>query len=130
MTPKKKPSQILVIDDDEFLLVVIKKKLELTGYVVTLCNNVHEAYFQLNILKPDLIMLDIIMPDVNGIEFMAAINSRQGGDHRPVLLMSYLPKKELYHIGYNIGSALYLPKPFNVNKLPVLLKRILLKPLK
>jgi DNA-binding response OmpR family regulator len=126
MKPKKDHLHVLVIDDDDFLLNAIKKKLELSGYKVTVSNNVHDAYFKLSITKPDIILLDIIMPDINGIEFMSLINSQMTSDKVPIMLMSYLPKKEIFDMGYNISTAHYLPKPFNVNRLPHILNGILL----
>ncbi|HWY12350.1 MAG TPA: response regulator [Bacteroidia bacterium] len=126
MLLKKDIQNILVVDDDEFLLEAIKKKLESSGYHITTSNNVHDAYFKLNMQKPDLIMLDIIMPDMNGIEFMSIINSQFLTSDIPIILMSYLPEKELYNMGYSIGKAYYLAKPFNVNGLPQKLQHLLL----
>lgn len=124
MISKKEINHILVVDDDEFLLHAVKKKLELSGYKVTTSNNVHDALFKLGLVKPDLILLDVILPDINGIELMSLINSQFSPSSVPILLMSYLPKKELFNMGYNIGTAHYLPKPFNVNSLPKILDRI------
>lgn len=114
---------VLVIDDDEFLLLAIKKKLETSNYKVTISNNVHDAYFKLNMAKPDLIILDVIMPDLNGVEFMQLINSQESGGKTPVILMSFLPRKELSKMGYDLGAALYLDKPFDLNKLPSMIRK-------
>lgn len=127
MATKNHIQHILVIDDDEFLLQAIKKRLELDGYKVTISNNVHDAYFKLNLLKPDLIMLDIIMPDINGIEFMTLINTEFLLSSTPIILMSYLSEKELYNMGYSTGSAIYLAKPFNINSLSAKLNRLVAK---
>ncbi len=123
MKTNKNIHHILVIDDDEFLLLAIQKKLELADYKVTTSSNVHDAYFKLNMTKPDLIILDVIMPDLNGVEFMHLINSQSMADKTPIILMSFLPRQDLYKMGYDLGSAYYLDKPFDVNKLPVLIKR-------
>lgn len=128
MKTKNDILHILVIDDDEFLLSAIKKKLEHGSYKVTTSSNIHDAYFKLGFIKPDLIMLDVIMPDINGIEFMSMINSQHSTSSIPIMLMSYLPKKELSKMGYSIGKAHYLTKPFNVNNLSVLLKRFFNQP--
>ena len=117
MKTKSHINHILVVDDDEFLLAALKKKLELAHYKVTVSNNVHDAYFKLNMSKPDLIMLDVIMPDINGVEFMQLVHARAIAGKIPVILMSFLPRKELYKMGYVLGSALYLDKPFDVNEL-------------
>lgn len=127
MEKKTNIQNILVIDDDEFLLNAIKKRLELDGYRVTVSNNVHDAYFKLNLIKPDLILLDIIMPDINGIEFMSLINSQFLLSSTPIVLMSYLPKKELYSMGYNMGNAQYLAKPFNITRLSSKLNQLTAK---
>jgi len=111
-----------VIDDDEFLLLAIKKKLELADYKVTISNNVHDAYFKLNMTRPDLIMLDVIMPDINGVEFMHLINSDELARNTPVILMSFLTKNDLDKMGFDLGAAYYLDKPFDINTLPVILR--------
>jgi len=127
MKPLTDIKTILVVDDDEFLLHAIQKKLELAGYQVSISSNVHDAYFKLNMNKPDLILLDIILPDINGMEFMSLINSQLLATNVPIVLMSYLPKEQLFEMGYNLGAAHYLPKPFDVNKLPGILKNLVNK---
>lgn len=123
MKTKNNVNHILVIDDDEFLLLAIQKKLETAHYKVTVSSNVHDAYFKLNMTKPDLILLDVIMPDLNGVEFMHLIHSQAMAGKTPIVLMSFLPRKELNKMGYDLGSAYYLDKPFDVNKLPEMIKR-------
>lgn len=122
METQKEIKHVLVIDDDDFLLEAIKKKLESANYKVTTSNNVHDAYFKLNMSKPDLIILDVIMPDINGVEFMHLINSQVMAGHTPIILMSYLPRQELIKMGYDLGAAYYLDKPFDINELPDLIK--------
>jgi CheY-like chemotaxis protein len=107
---------VLVIDDDEFLLLAIKKRLETEGHKVTTSDNVHDAYFKLHITRPDLILLDIIMPDINGLEFMSLIRSEYDMPDVPVILMSYLDKKEILKLGYELDH--YLAKPLNLKTLP------------
>lgn len=127
MILKSDIQNVLVVDDDEFLLDAIKKKLETAGYHVTVSSNVHDAYFKLNMIKPDLILLDIIMPDINGIEFMTLINKEFLHSNTPIILMSYLPEKELFNMGYSIGNAQYLSKPFNIDTLPSKLQHFLIR---
>jgi DNA-binding response OmpR family regulator len=117
-------SHVLVIDDDEFLLLAIKKTLESEGYKITISDNVHDAYFKLNIMKPDLILLDIIMPDINGLEFMALLKSQYEMFDTPVVLMSYLDRKELLKMGHDITTSNYLPKPLNLKTLSAKLQHL------
>lgn len=128
MKEKKDRTHVLVIDDDDFLLNSIGKKLNLNGYKATVSNNVHDAYFKLSILRPDLILLDIIMPEMNGIEFMKLINARfNPGRISPIVLMSHLPQRELYDMGYSTENAYFLGKPFSINHLPFILEKIFLR---
>ncbi len=127
MKTKQAIKHILVIDDDEFLLHAIKKKLELATYKVTVSTNVQDAYFKLNMMKPDLILLDIIMPDISGIAFMNLVNSQLMTLNVPVILMSSLAEEDVYKMGYNIGQAQYLHKPFDVNSLPLILEQSIQK---
>jgi DNA-binding response OmpR family regulator len=118
---------IFVIDDDEFLLAAIKRSLENAGHKVTTSNNVHDAYFKLNFLTPDVVMLDIIMPDINGIEFMSLLNSPTNSSATPVILMSYLPEKEIRQLSYELEKVPYLAKPFNFSTLPKKIEKLFLK---
>lgn len=124
---KTQRNHVLLIDDDEFLLNAMRKKLEMANYKVTVSTNVHDAHFKLSFIDPDLIILDIIMPDINGIEFMHLINEQYSLVNTPIILMSYLSKKKLLEMGYNIGLTRYLAKPFDINKLPLLLNKTIVR---
>ena len=123
METTKEKSHVLVIDDDEMLLFAMKTKLEMAGHRVTTSNSVMDAYFKLNLIRPDLIILDIIMPEINGLEFMNLINSQLMAVHVPIVLMTSLSKNELFEMGYKFGAARYLAKPFDVNELPGILEK-------
>ncbi|MBI3135888.1 MAG: response regulator [Bacteroidetes bacterium] len=114
---------ILIIDDDEFLLGIIEKKLVLSGYKVTACNNVHDAIFKLGLIRPDMILLDIIMPDMNGLELMYLMQLQFSAALAPIVLMSRLNKREIYEMGYDIGNAGYLEKPFDLNQLQFVIEQ-------
>lgn len=124
MKTKKNINHIFIIDDDEFLLHAMKRKLEMAEYKVTVSSNIQDAFFKLNMLKPDLIILDIMMPDINGIEFMNLTSSQLMTVNTPIILMSSLSKHEIADMGYDSGAVYYLTKPFDVNKLPSIFEEI------
>jgi DNA-binding response OmpR family regulator len=128
MENKSGKNHILLIDDDEFLLQAMKCKLEEGGYKVTTSSNIQDAYFKLTVLKPDMIILDVIMPDINGIEFMNLITNQLMVVNIPIILMSSLAKKDLYDMGYKFGASQYLCKPFDVNDLPQIMDRAFSRP--
>jgi DNA-binding response OmpR family regulator len=121
-----KSDHILVIDDDEFLLGAIRKKLELSNYRVSISNNVRDASFKLGmIVKPDLILLDIIMPGISGLDFLPTLNYLFSYSTVPVILMSGLSPKHLNEMGYSLGKTAYIPKPFDINQLPAIIDNTL-----
>lgn len=110
---------ILVLEDNKALRMIIRKALEKAGYKVKAAENGKEG---LKIFKkeiPDLIISDIIMPEMNGFEFLKTIRKKH-----PLIPFTFLTvKSELddYTKGYELGATDYLTKPFDVD---VLLKKV------
>jgi two-component system, OmpR family, phosphate regulon response regulator PhoB len=116
-TDHLKDKRILVIDDEEFMLWAIKIKLEKCGAKAITSGNVHDAFFKLNNVKPDLILLDIMLPDMSGLEFMSLIKNNFMDTKIPVILMSTLSKDEVINVGYKLGATDYIIKPFDMGDL-------------
>lgn len=110
---------ILVLEDNKALRMIIRKALEKAGYEVKTAENGKEG---LKILKkdiPDLIISDVIMPEMDGFEFLKEIRKKY-----PLIPFTFLTvKSELddYSKGYDLGATDYLTKPFDVD---VLLKKV------
>ena len=110
---------ILVLEDNKALRMIIRKALEKAGYEVKTAENGKEG---LKILKkdiPDLIISDIIMPEMDGFEFLKIIQKKH-----PLIPFTFLTvKSELddYSKGYELGATDYLTKPFDVD---VLIKKV------
>jgi two-component system phosphate regulon response regulator PhoB len=117
MTNHLKDKRILVIDDEEFMLWAIKIKLEKCGCKAITSGNVHDAFFKLNNVKPDLILLDIMLPDMSGLEFMSLIKNTFMDTKIPIILMSTLSKDEVINVGYKLGATDYIIKPFDMGDL-------------
>ncbi len=82
--------KVLVVDDEESLRILYKKELEREGYEVLTASNGNEALLRLQEGKPDLVVLDIIMPVMNG---MAALGPILGSDRKiPVILHTSYPE--------------------------------------
>ena len=110
---------ILVLEDNKALRMIVRKALEKAGYKVKTAENGKEG---LKVLKediPDLIISDIIMPEMDGFEFLKATRKKH-----PLIPFTFLTvKSELddYTKGYELGATDYLTKPFDVD---VLLKKV------
>ena len=109
----KRKKKILVVDDEVRLTRILKKTLEKTGqYEVRIENNGSNAVNAVHVFKPDLILLDIIMPDMGGEEVAARIREDKELSHtRIVFLSGILSKEETGNTGKEIGGYLCLAKP-------------------
>jgi DNA-binding response OmpR family regulator len=110
---------ILVLEDNKALRMIIRKALEKAGYEVKTAENGKEGLEILKKATPDLIISDVIMPEMDGFEFLKAIRKKH-----PLIPFTFLTvKSELddYSKGYELGATDYLTKPFDVD---VLLKKV------
>ncbi len=108
---------VLVVDDDPHIQVMLREVLEEEGYDVWVVGNGQEALDLLDRLRPDVILLDLMMPVMDGREFYECFVARYGGaaTRIPVLLISAghgLPDR-----ARSMGTDGFLPKPFDLNAL-------------
>jgi DNA-binding response OmpR family regulator len=106
---------VLVVDDDPDLQQLLRLMLEEEGYRVEIANNGAEAQRWLEQREPDLIVLDLMMPEVNGIQFATRLRETQLGQRVPILVLS-AASQVLYKAGW-IDADGCLPKPFGVSAL-------------
>lgn len=85
-----KGTKILVVDDDKMLVELYKERLELAGYQVEVSRDGEEGLAKIHQAKPDLVLLDIMMPKVNGYEALASIKSDPSTKDTPVIILSAL----------------------------------------
>jgi len=109
------PKTILVIDDDVDLQELIKMTLRSQGYHVAGAGNGLEGLEQLKTLKPDLIILDINMPKMGGVEFYGMICDLQGKPRYPVLVLTARANMETLIKQFDIQG--FMPKPFEIDDL-------------
>ncbi len=113
--------KILVVDDQYHNVLLLKTRLEKAGF------NVLEAYDgeeALNITmkeSPDLVLLDIMMPNISGYEVCEKIVNDERTKNIPVILVTALTKPEDLARGYEVGAFDYIKKPYNITEL---LKRV------
>jgi DNA-binding response OmpR family regulator len=104
-----KANRILAVDDDEFILEIIKVTLEAEGFTVTTVNNGQEALRSLKESKPDLILLDIRMPGLNGYETLNGIRKES---EIPVIMLTGIAGPESLSWTLELGANDYIKKPF------------------
>ena len=117
-------AHILVVDDDDGIRSLVKKYLDENQYLVTTASNAEDASEKIKIIKFDLIILDIMMPGKNGLEF---IEEHKGSLETPIILLTAKGEAKERVEGLEIGADDYLPKPFEPKELILRIKNILNK---
>ena len=117
-------AHILVVDDDEGIRTLVKKYLNENNYLVTTANNAEDAFEKIQIIKFDLIILDIMMPGKSGLEF---IKENQKKLDTPVILLTAKGEADERVEGLEVGADDYLPKPFEPKELLLRIQNIIRK---
>ncbi len=115
MVESKRPT-ILVIDDDHMLLTMISRILEQTGYEVRTIDNGEEALQYAADHLPDLIILDLMMPHMNGLEVCRRLKANPDTSLIPVILLTANDIIDDKVAGFELGVQDYITKPFNTKE--------------
>ena len=105
---------VLVIDDDEYTRMLIELYLGKIGYQVVLASNGTEGLKKAEQLRPDVIILDVIMPGMDGWQVLSKLKADSNLAHIPVIMLTMIEDHEM---GYSLGAAEYLTKPITRNEL-------------
>ncbi len=119
------PFKILVVDDDLGTRLSISDYLGLSGYTVITANDGQEGFTMVNKHHPDLIVTDIIMPQVNGYELVRRVRQQAQFRLLPVILLTARTQTQERILGYQSGCDLYLPKPFELEELAAAISNLL-----
>ncbi|WP_298919168.1 ATP-binding protein, partial [uncultured Nostoc sp.] len=105
---------ILVVDDDANIRELLRQQLENEGYNVREGKDGMDAIHQIKIARPDLILLDVMIPQINGFDVAAVLKNDPQTADIPIIILSIIENKER---GYHIGIDRYLTKPIDTEKL-------------
>jgi len=108
MSEEKK--KILIVEDDKFLRELIARKLGSEGYVLFQAADGEEGVKKAKEENPDLILLDLILPGIDGFEALATIKKDAATSSIPIIILSNLGQREDIERGFNLGAADYLIK--------------------
>ena len=104
---------ILVAEDEPHILLLIQRKLEGAGYVLTTTMNGEDALRLALERRPDLLLLDIMMPGMEGLEVCREVKAAYGDKAPPVILISALGQSIDVQAGMDAGADDYIIKPFS-----------------
>ena len=118
-------ARVLVVEDEEALRALLEYNLSREGFEVSLCGNGDEVLDFLKDEKPDLMILDWMLPHVSGIELCRRIRAQTDTREIPIIMLTARGEEEDRIRGLDTGADDYLTKPFSVTELVARIKAVL-----
>ncbi len=110
--------KILLVDDEKDILVVLRKQLEDKGYEVFTAENGIDALQIASVKEPDIAILDLALPDMDGSEIAVKLRESEETRHLPVIFLTALRSKQEEHDGgMTIGGHTVLAKPYDLEEI-------------
>ena len=122
---KRTKEVVLIVDDDQSTRMTVASVLEREGYQVELGANGRDAVRLFEVLRPNVIIMDAMMPIKDGFEACREIKAMPGGADVPVLITTALESEKSVDLAYESGAADFVPKPINLSVLRQRVKRLL-----
>lgn len=116
--------KILVAEDEPMLLKTIELKLKKEGYEVITTADGREAAAKIEELNPDMVITDIMMPYVSGLEIVAIIR-KKNNKRIPIIMLSAMEQEKVVMEAFELGADDYITKPFSLNELAIRVKRLM-----
>jgi two-component system phosphate regulon response regulator PhoB len=112
---------ILIIEDERDLTEVLEYNLQREGYQTTVCHDGLEGLQRAETVLPDLIILDIMLPQLNGVEVCRQLRANKRTRHIPILMLTAKTDEVDQVVGFSVGADDYVTKPFSLR---VLIQRV------
>ncbi|HZU70123.1 MAG TPA: response regulator [Ktedonobacteraceae bacterium] len=119
------PKQIIVVDDDKEVREIITFALTRTGFEVHAASNDRQLEDLLAVQMPDLIILDVMMPGMDGYSLFEHLRSRLETRHVPVIIMTAHAEDIYQRISLDLGAAQHITKPFHPLEVVEKVKKLL-----
>jgi DNA-binding response OmpR family regulator len=117
--------RILIVDDEEDIVEPIQFRLEVEGYECLVANDGEEALLRAKRENPDLILLDIMLPKINGYKICRLLKFDESYKHIPIIMLTARAQKTDIELGEKTGADEYVTKPFEMDELVALVKKYL-----
>jgi DNA-binding response OmpR family regulator len=111
-------AKILIVDDDVEITTLLNTILSLSGFDISVINDSTLAMEAAESMKPDLFILDLMMPQPNGFELCRMIRSNPNLINIPIIIITAMDDLDSKNIAYAAGANDYLSKPFDQEELP------------
>ena len=117
--------KILIVDDEPDALLATQRALEADGYNVIVARSGTEALSRMEELIPDAILLDVMMPDMDGFEVCRRLKDNERFEHIPVIMLTAKGQTDDKVEGIELGADDYITKPFELRELKARIKMVL-----
>lgn len=117
MSEQVKKKKILLVDDELDILSMLKMRVELSGYEVITCSDGNTAYNLVKSDSPDLVVLDLMLPGMDGYQVCRLLKFDQKYKHIPIIMLTAKSQKEDKEWGAKVGADLYMTKPFEAKEI-------------
>ena len=117
--------KVLVVDDEAAILKVVAKRLETAGFAVSVAMDGEAALAHVRRDPPDLVILDLMLPKVNGFDVCTTIKQHPDFRRIPVVIFTAKTGEQDYWKGMECGADAYLTKPFTAEDLTLLVNRLI-----
>lgn len=104
---------ILVVDDGMTIRLLVREALEQAGFLVEEVEDGRQALTMFQRLTPDLVLLDVMMPELDGFQTCAALRQMPAGEHIPIVMLTGLEDEGSIHRAYEVGATDFITKPIN-----------------
>jgi len=118
-------AKILIVDDDERNVILLTVKMEREGYEVASVYNGEDALERVSTFNPDVILMDVMMPRMNGYEVLKALKSDEKTRYIPVIMLTGLGEVEHKVQGFDVGAEDYITKPFSLREVAARVRSLL-----
>ena len=109
--------KILIIEDDPIILYLYKTQFERAGFEVKVANNGEAGFYSLHQSPPDAVLLDLMLPKINGYELCRKLKGDAHHQKVPVILFTAMAQQKDKQLGFQCGADAYVCKPFRTREL-------------
>ena len=125
MADDKEKKNILVIEDEAHVRTLVSRLLEKNGYGVRAAEDGLDGLRALETFRPDLIIADVMMPNLDGLTFTKALKNRRETKNIPVIFLTAKTDPLSMIEGINVGAKFYITKPFQIEDVLAKVKKVL-----
>ncbi|UXM95519.1 phosphate regulon transcriptional regulator PhoB [Bartonella sp. HY329] len=117
--------EVAVVEDEDALTILLRYNLEAEGYKVRVIMRGDDAEFELEENRPDLVLLDWMLPGLSGIELCRRLRQRDSTAHLPIIMLTARGEENERIRGLSVGADDYVTKPFSIPELMARVKALL-----